>query len=656
MPQRIKVKNSSDPGKAPDAADLQVAELALNVADKKLYSKDVAGNVFEINSSQVSISETAPANPKAGQLWWADSDIDDGGGRLYVWTGDEWVDTSLPGGGSGGGSGDGLTESEANDLYLSKVNDDTAQGALTFEGQTTHEDGVKVTGGDSDSTLRLTEGSIHLRNNDNGGTVTGVGDVSISLLGNINGASSDAFGTRSSFGFSKDYTTVAQVAARPASNYLDSGSANEAIGFYADSNIAVPNAATAIGFKSTVTGNDNYNFYAAGSAPNYFEGITEHASGVNVTGSGSVTNGLNYFSDQMQLRYKSQSLINLREGRSATDYQVRLTGRQQIDYTPVNDAPVISILPTINGQSSWQTDIFTVKPTLTGSFSSLIGLNLDFKEGIAAGTSITADNFYGVKLARTNQITTGTGKLYGVYTEVEGGSNYNFYAAGNAPNYFAGVITVSNKDDFLAQSAGPGGGSGVNIGPNGIFGARDSSTTSNSVIWTNRIATNKGYHIRFGSAGNYDAMMGIRGDGANVIALVGTSDYRAKTNVVEISNATNVIKSLRPVNYSFIDDVERTHQGFIAHELQQYVPTAAFGTKDATESIGVYTDVDGNIETDVVEPESISYGASWSETGIRDVMQTTDQTKLIPLLTKALQEVMQKNEDLETRIAALEGA
>ena len=32
-----------------------------------------------------------------------------------------------------------------------------------------------------------------------------------------------------------------------------------------------------------------------------------------------------------------------------------------------------------------------------------------------------------------------------------------------------------------------------------------------------------------------------------------------------------------------------------------------------------------------------------------------DQTKLIPLLTKALQEVMQKNEDLEARLAALEG-
>lgn len=53
MPQRIKVKNSSVEGKAPDAADLQVAELALNVADKKLYSKDVAGNVFEIGITDI---------------------------------------------------------------------------------------------------------------------------------------------------------------------------------------------------------------------------------------------------------------------------------------------------------------------------------------------------------------------------------------------------------------------------------------------------------------------------------------------------------------------------------------------------------------------------------------------------------------------------
>ena len=53
MPQRITVKKSSVEGKVPDAADLQIAELALNVADKKLYSKDVDGDVFEIGVTDI---------------------------------------------------------------------------------------------------------------------------------------------------------------------------------------------------------------------------------------------------------------------------------------------------------------------------------------------------------------------------------------------------------------------------------------------------------------------------------------------------------------------------------------------------------------------------------------------------------------------------
>ena len=44
----IKVKNSNVGGRVPAAGDLQPAELALNLQDKKLYSKDVSGQVFEI--------------------------------------------------------------------------------------------------------------------------------------------------------------------------------------------------------------------------------------------------------------------------------------------------------------------------------------------------------------------------------------------------------------------------------------------------------------------------------------------------------------------------------------------------------------------------------------------------------------------------------
>ena len=51
----------------------------------------------------------------------------------------QWVEASP--------QGDTLTESDADDLYLSKVSDDTAAGAITFEKLTTHEAGVNVTGG-----------------------------------------------------------------------------------------------------------------------------------------------------------------------------------------------------------------------------------------------------------------------------------------------------------------------------------------------------------------------------------------------------------------------------------------------------------------------------------------------------------------------------
>lgn len=45
---RIIHKRSSVAGKAPSAADLQPGEIAINLADKKLFSKDTAGNVIEV--------------------------------------------------------------------------------------------------------------------------------------------------------------------------------------------------------------------------------------------------------------------------------------------------------------------------------------------------------------------------------------------------------------------------------------------------------------------------------------------------------------------------------------------------------------------------------------------------------------------------------
>jgi hypothetical protein len=96
-----------------------------------------------------------------------------------------------------------------------------------------------------------------------------------------------------------------------------------------------------------------------------------------------------------------------------------------------------------------------------------------------------------------------------------------------------------------------------------------------------------------------------------------SSDHRLKENVTADWDATTRLKQLNPVRFNFISDADTTVDGFLAHEVQDIVPEAISGTKDAV-------DEDGN-----------------------PVMQGIDQSKLVPLLVKTIQE-------LEARITALE--
>ena len=122
----------------------------------------------------------------------------------------------------------------------------------------------------------------------------------------------------------------------------------------------------------------------------------------------------------------------------------------------------------------------------------------------------------------------------------------------------------------------------------------------------------------------------------------GSSDRRLKENIVGIDNAIDVIKQLKPCNFNFNklyynnNDIKhsraKTVSGFIADEVETLIPQAVIGTKDA-----VYT------EDDV-------------DTGIKkgDIMsQQMDMTKMIPHLTKALQEAITKIETLEAEVTAL---
>ena len=67
MPKVI-TKKSTVVGKVPIPTDLDIGELAVNTADKKLYTKHSNGSVVLIGTF-ITISSTAPESPSVNDLW-----------------------------------------------------------------------------------------------------------------------------------------------------------------------------------------------------------------------------------------------------------------------------------------------------------------------------------------------------------------------------------------------------------------------------------------------------------------------------------------------------------------------------------------------------------------------------------------------------------
>ena len=116
-----------------------------------------------------------------------------------------------------------------------------------------------------------------------------------------------------------------------------------------------------------------------------------------------------------------------------------------------------------------------------------------------------------------------------------------------------------------------------------------------------------------------------------------SSDYRLKKDEVAISNALSTVKALKPYQFTWKHD-DKLGQGFLAHEAQAVLPDIGVvsGTKDA-----VHT-------KDPVRDEHHKIGDP--------IYQQIDYSKLVPLLTAALQEETAKREALEARVAALESS
>jgi hypothetical protein len=144
------------------------------------------------------------------------------------------------------------------------------------------------------------------------------------------------------------------------------------------------------------------------------------------------------------------------------------------------------------------------------------------------------------------------------------------------------------------------------------------STTDNS---------NNAIYIDFGSSTGTRVGQ-VRRASSTSIAYDTTSDYRLKENITPFQNAIERLSQLNPVRFSWIVDAKKAPDvdGFLAHEVQQVVPEAAGGFKDQI-------DADGS-----------------------PVYQGIDQSKLVPLLTAALQETIAELQALKAEVASLKAS
>ncbi len=278
-------------------------------------------------------------------------------------------------------------------------------------------------------------------------------------------------------------------------------------------------------------------------------------------------------------------------------------------------------------------DIFTVADTVSakngGTFSGNVAMNGDLTVDTNTLYVDSTNNRVGVGTSSPSkplQISNGD-YSYPARITSTGGTTVGLEFANTGSGANPPVVGSKSDDIFFETN----NNERMRIGSSGKVGIGTTSISSTLEIVPPDTSTIIETHSFNTSAQNHMQMRNNSGTEVGSIYVTTTStsyytssDYRLKENVVADWDATTRLKQLNPVRFNFIADPDTTVDGFLAHEVQTVVPEAISGTHNEV-------DEEGN-----------------------PVYQGIDQSKLTPLLTKALIEAVEKIEQLETRIAALE--
>ena len=299
------------------------------------------------------------------------------------------------------------------------------------------------------------------------------------------------------------------------------------------------------------------------------------------------------------------------------------------DLADVNDGTVALETPAadrldvdnirIDGNTISSTDTngdITIDPAGTGKVDLALSSS-------TAYSSSDFDQHYNI--LRVDNADTTTGSAAGIFFQVgsngEAGISVTRVGDGTADMCFgtrgggarAERMRLKNTGELLLGLTTGGSSNRLHV--------KGAATTS---IFQNESATSATMQTTILFRNASDGNVGAIQNSSTGTSYATTSDHRVKQNVSDMTGAITRVKSLQPKRFSFIADTDDTMvDGFLAHEAQTVVPESVNGTHNEV-------DDDGNA-----------------------VMQSIDQSKLVPLLTGALQEAITKIETLETEMTAL---
>ena len=261
-----------------------------------------------------------------------------------------------------------------------------------------------------------------------------------------------------------------------------------------------------------------------------------------------------------------------------------------------------------------------------GDMGGLFGF---FNQGTAGGAlqyglvgNVNSDGSVSLQAQRVDS----TATAYAMKLQENGG----LLGVGVAPSYKLHVATDANNTACRLQNTDS---------------AVSASNSILDLVYTADADCSGGFFAKFADSAAFIGSISCAS--TSTVAFNTTSDYRIKSNVADLTDAVASVEALRPVSFTFTRDThQRTHHGFLAHEAAEVYPLAVTGEKDAmrtvpaVEAVEATYDDDGNELAPAVE--------AVPEHEVED-HQMMDASKLVPLLTAAVQE-------LTARVAALEAA